>query len=77
MVPYHCKSLEIPFQCQVSVVSVMIPKCELPEDIDRIDRMVTELERERGLDIGKIQFDLIVETARESEKAAAVKAVGD
>jgi len=46
------------------LTSVMIPKSESAEEIQRIDRMVTELEKERGLPEGKIQFDLIVETAR-------------
>ena len=42
---------------------VMIPKCESAEEIQRIDRMVTQLERERGLPGGKIEFELIIETA--------------
>jgi citrate lyase subunit beta/citryl-CoA lyase len=46
------------------LTSVMIPKSESAEEIQRIDRMVTQLELERGLPEGKIQFDLIVETAR-------------
>lgn len=46
------------------LTSVMIPKSESAEEIQRIDRMVTQLEKERGLPEGKIQFDLIVETAR-------------
>jgi len=46
------------------LTSVMIPKSESAEEIQRIDRMVTQLEKERGLPKGKIQFDLIVETAR-------------
>jgi citrate lyase subunit beta / citryl-CoA lyase len=43
---------------------VMIPKCESAEEIRHIDRMVTRLEEERGLPQGKIQFDLLIETAR-------------
>jgi citrate lyase subunit beta / citryl-CoA lyase len=43
---------------------VMIPKCESAEEIQRIDRTVTRLEEERGLPPGKIQFDLLVESAR-------------
>jgi citrate lyase subunit beta/citryl-CoA lyase len=43
--------------------SVFIPKCESAEEIQRIDRMVTELEKERCLPEGKIQFSLIIETA--------------
>jgi citrate lyase subunit beta/citryl-CoA lyase len=43
---------------------VMIPKSESAEEIQLVDAMVTQLERERGLPEGKIQFDLIVETAK-------------
>ena len=46
------------------LASVMIPKCESAEEIQRLDGIVTQLERERGLPEGKIQFDLIVETGR-------------
>jgi citrate lyase subunit beta / citryl-CoA lyase len=42
---------------------VMIPKAETVDGIQRIDQMVTQLEKERGLPGGKIYFDLIVETA--------------
>jgi citrate lyase subunit beta/citryl-CoA lyase len=42
---------------------VMIPKPESAEEIQRIDRLVTLLEKERGLPAGKIYFDIIVETA--------------
>ncbi|MBW1961096.1 MAG: CoA ester lyase [Deltaproteobacteria bacterium] len=43
---------------------IMIPKCEFSEDIERIDDLVTQLEKERALPAGKIQFDLIFETAQ-------------
>jgi citrate lyase subunit beta/citryl-CoA lyase len=46
------------------VTSLMIPKCEAVLDIQRLDRLVTELEKERGLPVGRIQFDLIFETAK-------------
>jgi len=46
------------------LTSIMVPKCESVEDVRRIDQMVTRLEKERGLPEGKIQFDLIFETAR-------------
>lgn len=42
---------------------VMIPKCESAGEIQRLDKMVAQLEKERGLPEGKIQFDLIIETA--------------
>jgi citrate lyase subunit beta/citryl-CoA lyase len=47
-----------------NLTSVMIPKCESAEEILRLDKMVTQLEKERGISRGKIQFDLIMETAR-------------
>jgi citrate lyase subunit beta/citryl-CoA lyase len=43
--------------------SIFIPKCESAEEIQMIDRMVEELEKERNLPEGKIQFSLIIETA--------------
>ena len=46
------------------LASIMVPKCESLEDVRRVDRMVTELEKERGLPAGRIQFDLIFETAK-------------
>jgi len=45
------------------LTAVMIPKCESAEELQRLDRMVTQLEKERGIPEGKIQFDLIIETA--------------
>jgi len=46
------------------LTGVMIPKTETSEEINRIDQLVSLLETERGLPKGKIQFDLIFETAR-------------
>ncbi len=46
------------------LASVMIPKCESPEKIKHLDDMLSQLEKQRGLEEGRIQFDLIVETAR-------------
>ena len=46
------------------LAAVMIPGSESAEDIQHIDRMVTQMEQERGIPRGKIEFDLIIETAR-------------
>jgi len=46
------------------LTGLMIPKCETVEGIKRLDRLVTQLEKDRGLPEGKIQFDLIFETAK-------------
>jgi citrate lyase subunit beta/citryl-CoA lyase len=45
------------------LTGLMIPKCETVPSIERLDNLVTQLEKERGLPEGKIQFDLIFETA--------------
>lgn len=45
------------------LTGVVIPKCESAQEIQRIDGMVTRLEKERGLPEGNIQFDILVETA--------------
>lgn len=46
------------------LTGLMIPKCETVEGIEKIDKLVTQLEKNRGLPEGKIQFDLIFETAK-------------
>jgi len=46
------------------IASLMIPKSESAEEIRRLDRMVARLEKERGIPEEKIDFSLIVETAR-------------
>jgi len=46
------------------ITAVMIPGSESADGIQRIDRMVTQLEQERGIPKGTIQFDLIIETAQ-------------
>jgi citrate lyase subunit beta/citryl-CoA lyase len=46
------------------VASVMIPKCESPEEIQDMDDAVAQWEGRRGLPQGAIQFDLLIETAR-------------
>jgi len=45
------------------LTSIMIPKAESAEEIQWIDDRVTELEKERNYPEGRLQFDLIVETA--------------
>lgn len=46
------------------LTGIMIPKCESAEEIHRLDEIVSELELKRGIIEGKIQFDLIIETAQ-------------
>lgn len=45
------------------LTSIMIPKAESVEEIQLIDTLVTQLENERNLPAGHLQFDLLVETA--------------
>jgi citrate lyase subunit beta/citryl-CoA lyase len=45
------------------VACLMIPKCESAEEIQWIDDLVAQLEKDRGLSVGMIQFHLIVESA--------------
>ncbi len=46
------------------LTSIMIPKCESLEEIEQLDKMTGQLEKDRDLPQGEIQFDLIFETAR-------------
>ena len=45
------------------VACLMIPKCESAEEIQWIDNLVSQLEKDRGLPVGMMQFHLIVESA--------------
>ena len=45
------------------VACLMIPKCESAAEIQWIDDLVRQLEKDRGLPIGMIQFHLIIESA--------------
>ena len=46
------------------LTAVMITKCESTAEIEHIDNFVKQLEKERGLPEGNIEFDLIFETAK-------------
>lgn len=45
------------------VACLMIPKCESAGEIQWIDDLVAQLEKDRGLPLGMIQFHLIIESA--------------
>ncbi len=59
----ECEERDIDAITISGLSSVLIPKCESAEEIQRIDSMVTQLEKARGLAQGKIKFALIIETA--------------
>jgi citrate lyase subunit beta/citryl-CoA lyase len=42
---------------------IVIPKSETAEEIQQLDRVVTRLEKERALPLGKIQFGPLIESA--------------
>jgi len=46
------------------LTSLMITKCESTAEIEHLDDLVNQLEKERGLPEGGIQFDLVFETAK-------------
>jgi citrate lyase subunit beta/citryl-CoA lyase len=46
------------------LTGLMITKCESAAEIEHLDELVKQLEKERNLPEGNIQFDLIFETAR-------------
>jgi citrate lyase subunit beta/citryl-CoA lyase len=49
---------------QLGLDAVMVPKIERIETLQRVDAMLTVLERERGLELGRIRLLGLVETAR-------------
>jgi len=46
------------------LTSLMITKCESTAEIEHLNDLVNQLEKERGLPEGSIQFDLVFETAK-------------
>lgn len=68
------EDLQAIVRCQPD--AIRIPKVEYPEEVARIDARVTELERQAGLQVGKIQFWCNIESylgalnAREIAKAS-------
>ncbi len=43
---------------------IYIPKVESPEDVIRVDELVTEMEAKKGMDIGRIKLFATMETAK-------------
>ena len=42
---------------------ITLPKCSGPEDVRRLDFVITDLEKKRGLPVGKIKMAILIETA--------------
>ena len=42
---------------------VTLPKCSGPDDVKRLDFMLTDLEKKRGLPVGGIKMAILIETA--------------
>lgn len=42
---------------------ITLPKCSGPDDVKRLDFMITDLEKKRGLPVGKIKMAILIETA--------------
>lgn len=51
------------------LAGLVIPKAQKKEDIQRMDALVTEMEKERGVPAGQILFMLLVETSLGVENA--------
>ncbi len=49
---------------QPGLSGIVIPKTETPDDPIRADRLLTELEKSRGMEIGTVQLQLLIESAR-------------
>lgn len=49
---------------QPDLGGIVIPKTEAPDDVIRADRLLTELEINRGMPIGSVKIQLLIETAR-------------
>lgn len=42
---------------------ITLPKCSGADDVKRLDYMITDLEKKRGLPVGKIKMAILIETA--------------
>jgi citrate lyase subunit beta/citryl-CoA lyase len=73
--PWEIAYLDLDAAVQPGVTGILLPKCEAPEDVYAIDRMIEERERRLGLPPRSIQLSLALETAkgllRDKEIAAA------
>jgi len=49
---------------QPGLNGIVIPKTETPDDPIRADRLLTELEKNRGMAIGTVKLQLLIESAR-------------
>ena len=49
---------------QPGLTGIVIPKTETPDDVIRADRLLIELEKNRGMEVGTVQLQLLIETAR-------------
>jgi len=49
---------------QPGLSGIVIPKTETPDDPIRADKLLTELEKNRGMEVGTVKLQLLIETAR-------------
>ncbi|MGI0090627.1 MAG: HpcH/HpaI aldolase/citrate lyase family protein [Nitrososphaerales archaeon] len=46
------------------LAGIILPKAETVENIVQVDKIISELERERNIPLGKISINLVIETAK-------------
>ena len=49
---------------QAGLSGIVIPKTETPDDVIRAAKLLTELEKNRGMEVGTVQLQLLIESAR-------------
>jgi len=49
---------------QPGLSGIVIPKTETPDDVIRAAKLLTELEKNRGMEVGTVQLQLLIESAR-------------
>ena len=49
---------------QPGLCGIVIPKTETPDDVIRAAKLLTELEKNRGIEVGTVQLSLLIESAR-------------
>jgi citrate lyase subunit beta/citryl-CoA lyase len=72
--PWHMAVADIEASIWPEVCGLCLPKVEAAEHVEVIDDLVTELERERGMEIGSTVFFALIETPRGFDKAVEIAA---
>ena len=64
--------IEVVEACGDKIDAIVIPKSESPEDVMFVDKLLTQIELNLGLPVGKIEIEALIESANGVLKAEAI-----